>query len=95
MRPALLLAALLGGCAAVVPEPMTADRAAGTITFVADRSLSPASDADWSAAQVEADRRCEAWGYTSADAMAVICNERLLGGRCNDARLIRQYQCVD
>lgn len=91
----LVLVALVSGCAAVVPEPVSADRAAGTVTFVADRRATPFSDADWAAAQGEAMRRCKAWGYASADAMAVVCDERLIGGRCNDSTLVRQYQCVE
>ena len=95
MRLLLAAVVLLSGCSTITPQPATADRAAGTVTFLVDRYGSPAGSVDWHAAQAEAVRRCGAWGYASAEPMAVLCDVRSLRGGCADSRFTRQYQCVD
>lgn len=100
MRPTALLCALLAaGCASPVVQPVSGDRAAGVVRVEVTRPMAVSyawRDFDWSEADAQAVEACKRWGFSSADGFGVRCRERaLVGGRCMDQVLVREYQCVD
>ena len=95
MRVLVVALALLAcGCASSPPLAVGGDRAAGIVRYEV-RAASFRTRVDeqtWAAALDDAVSRCRAWGYESASAFAVQCEQRV-GGRCMDPVVTREYQC--
>lgn len=98
MRALTLLCALLvAGCVSTAPQPVSGDRAAGVVRVAINQPVAFTAafqDPDWTEADAIASERCVAWGYSSADAFGVLCDNPAVTGKCMDQVLVREYQCV-
>ncbi|MEM7000891.1 MAG: YecR family lipoprotein [Pseudomonadota bacterium] len=100
MRKLVALSAVLVLSACTVPmtpQAVSGDRGAGTVTMAYSYGLYTRPEVDWEAADAEALRRCQAWGYTEAEpfgGQVTTCNARNGYGSCLDNFVQRQYQCT-
>ena len=104
----LLLA--LGACAgapvASTPQAISGSKSDGTIRLAYDVIGSGSASVNWQAAEQNALRRCQAWGYSRVDAFAggtERCTEVGRGllinggvpGVCVRKTFTKDYQCLD
>ena len=93
-----LIALSIAACTTIiVPQATGGSRADGTVTMSYDFGAFEAPDVQWAPAQIEAVNRCEAWGYTDAEAFGGALNTCLLRdgfGGCNRTRVDMTYQCT-
>ena len=91
--------AILSGCAggAVSPVSVGGSKADGTIVMGA--SVGGFSHVDWSGAEAEASKKCQAWGYSSAESfsgagVSTRCAVQGVWG-CAQYEATRTYQCIE
>ncbi|UPT53231.1 hypothetical protein [Synechococcus phage Yong-L1-251] len=96
--PIALAIALLSGCA--TPKTMQAtggSKSDGTVDMSYDFGAFEAPQVDMRAAARSATQRCQAWGYTNAEAFGGGLSQCISpgNGMCNMTRVTHTYQCLD
>lgn len=92
------LALLVAGCAVTkTPVATGGSRGDASIEMSYDVFGGQQVIPDWPAAQIGADQRCQAWGYSRAvayDGTTTRCNASNAFG-CINETITRNYQCLD
>lgn len=94
----LLALALLSGCASSKTMQATGgSKSDGTIELSYEYGPFEQPQVDLTAAQRTASLRCQAWGYSSAEAFGGGLSQCVApgGGMCNVTRVTHSYQCLD
>ncbi|MBI1492678.1 YecR family lipoprotein [Halocynthiibacter styelae] len=96
-----LIGLTLVSCATPVektPLPIGGSRADGSVVLGYQHSWIEVPTVDWAAASVSATRRCQAWGYRSADPFEGIrtqCERSDVYGTCLETTVSKTYQCLN
>ena len=110
LTAAIIGAALLTSCSQTavtrVPAATGGSKADGTIQLAHERKASEVVTVDWAAAEQNALKRCQSWGYSHVEAFAsgvTQCLETGQGllingavpGACAREMVFTNYQCLD
>ena len=99
MRIAILLAlALLAGCETIkVPMATGGSRADGIITMAYEYGMFQKPMVDWTQSDNTATRRCQRWGYATAERFEGTLSQCTYFGQygCERWRVTTEYQCVE
>lgn len=91
---AVVAALSLGACATPkFPSAMGGSKADGSVTMGFNYNYMEKPVVDWNQTKLEAERKCKAWGYESAEAFGgqkTTCNNR----DCTDKYVAMDYQCL-
>jgi len=90
------LSACGGGTSGVQPSESGGSRADGIVTMTSTRTIYNAVAADWSQADADAAKRCQAWGYERARSFSGwqdTCSGYDRHGRCLQTVTTRFYSC--
>ena len=93
----ILLVLLIGGCTVnKVPAPTGGSRSDGTVTMSYEKGSMETAVVDWSAAQAEALKRCQAWGYDQTEPFGGQTSQCQSSGMygCNREIISITYQCI-
>jgi hypothetical protein len=80
-----------------VPFSTGGSRSDGTVEMAYTFGAFESPKVDWNAAQIEADQRCGAWGYKSAERFGGekrICQFTDANGICATWQVSMNYQCL-